>query len=162
MRLVWRRFDRIGLQRIVQLINKSNQFNLTTRRCTDDDVLAVMADPMAFGLQLRLLDRFGDNGVIAIVIGRLRDGNDLHIDTWLMSCRVLGRQMEPTTLNLIAREAERLGATRLIGEYIPTKKNAMVRDHYPRLGFAAVGEGLYSLDLPGYTPAETFIDVVED
>ena len=70
MQLVWKRFDRVGLQRIVQLINKSNQFNLTTRRYTEEDVIAVMADPDAFGLQLRLLDRFGDNGIIAIIIGR--------------------------------------------------------------------------------------------
>ena len=70
MTLVWRRFDRAGLPRITQLINKSNQFNLTTRRYSDAEVLAVMADPDAFGLQLRLLDRFGDNGVIAIAIGR--------------------------------------------------------------------------------------------
>ena len=95
MRLVWKRFDRIGLQRIVQLINKSNQFNLTTRRYTDEDVISVMADPDAFGLQLRLLDRFGDNGIIAIIIGRLQPehtsaARDLYIDTWLMSCRVLG------------------------------------------------------------------------
>ena len=108
MRLVWKRFDRIGLQRIVQLINKTNQFNLTTRRYTDEDVIAVMADPDAFGLQLRLLDRFGDNGIIAIVIGRLQPehssaAKDLYIDTWLMSCRVLGRQVEPTTLNLDRR-----------------------------------------------------------
>ena len=103
MELIWRRFDKIGMQRIVQLINKSNQFNLTTRRYTEEDVIAVMADPDAFGLQLRLTDRFGDNGIIAIIIGRLRENKDLYIDTWLMSCRVLGRQVEPTTLNLIAR-----------------------------------------------------------
>ena len=69
---MWKRFDKIGLQRIVQLINKSNQFNLTTRRYTDEDVIAVMADPDAFGLQLRLTDRFGDNGIIAVIIGRLQ------------------------------------------------------------------------------------------
>jgi FkbH-like protein len=187
MRLVWRRFDRIGLQRIVQLINKSNQFNLTTRRYTDDDVIAVMADPDAFGLQLRLLDRFGDNGIIAIVIGRLDDpavgaearghaagpeagghaiGPDLTIDTWLMSCRVLGRQVEPTTLNLIAAEAAKLGARRLAGEYVPTRKNAMVKDHYARLGFTmmatdAAGGSRAILDLAAFTPAETFIHVVE-
>jgi len=135
MELIWRPFDRVGLQRTVQLINKTNQFNLTTRRYTDEDVQALMQDPRAFGLQLRLLDRFGDNGIIAIVIGRMQDTTDplpgdLLIDTWLMSCRVLGRQVEPTTLNLIAAEAQRLGAKRLIGEYIPTKKNAMVKDHY--------------------------------
>ena len=86
-----------------------------------------MADPDAFGLQLRLTDRFGDNGIIAIIIGRLQPDSDLAIDTWLMSCRVLGRQVEPTTLNLIAQEARKLGAKRLIGEYIPTKKNGMVK-----------------------------------
>ena len=166
MQLVWKRFDRIGLQRIVQLINKSNQFNLTTRRYTDDEVTAVIADPDAFGLQLRLLDRFGDNGVIAIIVGRLRENKDLDIDTWLMSCRVLGRQVEPTTLNLIAQQAKALGARRLVGTYIPTKKNAMVKDHYTRLGFAAMdmdatGGSRSLLDLAHFTPIETFIHVVE-
>ncbi len=166
MELIVKGFDRVGLQRIVQLINKSNQFNLTTRRYTDEDVIAVMADPDAFGLQLRLLDRFGDNGVIAIIIGRLQPNKDLLIDTWLMSCRVLGRQVEPTTLNLIARQAARLGARRLVGEYIPTKKNGMVKDHYAKLGFVvmetdAVGGTRAVLDLAGFTPAETFIQVTE-
>jgi FkbH-like protein len=166
MQLIWKHFDRIGLQRIVQLINKSNQFNLTTRRYTDEDVVAVMADPDAFGLQLRLTDRFGDNGIIAIIIGRLTADKDLYIDTWLMSCRVLGRQVEPTTLNLIAQEARKLGAKRLIGEYIPTKKNGMVKDHYARLGFAVMeaseaGGNRNVLDLAGFTPSETFIHVTE-
>jgi FkbH-like protein len=166
MQLVWKRFDRIGLQRIVQLINKSNQFNLTTKRYTEEDVLAVMTDPHAFGLQLRLLDRFGDNGVIAIIIGRLQPDHDLYIDTWLMSCRVLGRQVEPTTLNLIAAQAVKLGARRLVGEYVPTRKNGMVKDHYAKLGFTVMrrddnGGNLNILDLAGYTPAATFIHVTE-
>jgi FkbH-like protein len=150
----------------VQLINKTNQFNLTTRRYTDDDVLAIMRDPRCFGLQLRLLDRFGDNGIVAILIGRMTDGEDLLIDTWLMSCRVLGRQVEPTSLNLIAAEARRLGARRLIGEYLPTKKNGMVRDHYEKLGFAPLdGDGSGAtrtvLDLGGFVARDTFIDVKE-
>jgi FkbH-like protein len=166
MQLLWRPFDRIGLQRIVQLINKSNQFNLTTKRYTDEDVLAVMADPGAFGLQLRLLDRFGDNGVIAIIIGRLQADQDLYIDTWLMSCRVLGRQVEPTTLNLIAAQAQKLGARRLVGEYVPTRKNGMVKDHYARLGFTVMhrdesGGSRNIIDLARFTPAETFIHVTE-
>ena len=166
MQLIWRRFDRGGLQRIAQLINKSNQFNLTTRRYSDDDILAVMADPSAFGLQLRLVDRFGDNGIIAIVIGRLQRRTDVHIDTWLMSCRVLGRQVEPTTLSLIASESKRLGATRLVGEYVPSAKNGMVKDHYSKLGFITMetdpsGGGRFSLDLAGFVPAETFIRVTE-
>jgi FkbH-like protein len=165
MQLIWRRFDRIGLQRIVQLINKSNQFNLTTRRYTEEDVLAVMDDPRAVGLQLRLIDRFGDNGVIAIVVGRMQGGQDMLIDTWLMSCRVLGRQVESTTLNLLAQEAQKLGARRLIGEYIPTKKNGMVKDHYAKLGFtvmfadADVSRGILSLE--SFRPAETSILMTE-
>ena len=166
MELTWRRFDRVGLARVVQLINKSNQFNLTTRRYTEEDVLAVMDDPRAFGLQLRLLDRFGDNGVIAIVIGRMDAGGDCDIDTWLMSCRVLGRQVEPTTLNLIAAQATALGARRLVGRYVPTKKNAMVRDHYAKLGFTVTetapdGASRAVRDLAGFVPVPTFIHVRE-
>jgi FkbH-like protein len=166
MQLIWRRFDRMGLQRVVQLINKSNQFNLTTRRYTEEDTLAVMSDPTAVGLQLRLIDRFGDNGVIAIIIGRMQADRDMLIDTWLMSCRVLGRQVEPTTLNLLAQEAKKLGARRLIGEYIPSKKNGMVKDHYGKLGFAVTstdpsGGSRSLLDLHSFSPAETFIAITE-
>jgi FkbH-like protein len=166
MELIWRPFDRIGLQRTVQLINKTNQFNLTTRRYNEDDVTAIMASPDAFGLQLRLLDRFGDNGVIAICIGKLLSPEDLLIDTWLMSCRVLGRQVEPTTLNLIAAQAVRLGARRLLGDYIPTPKNGMVRDHYAKLGFSLLETGAdgatrSALDLADFVPADTFITVTE-
>lgn len=163
---MWRRFDRIGLARVVQLINKSNQFNLTMRRYTEAEVLAVMEDQDAFGLQLRLIDRFGDNGVIAIVIGRRAGGADLVIDTWLMSCRVLGRHVEEATLDLIARQARLLDARRLIGEYIPTKKNGMVKDHYARLGFAAMettaaGGSRAVLDLPSFVAAPSFIHLEE-
>jgi len=167
MRLLWKRFDRVGLQRIVQLINKSNQFNLTTRRYTPEQVLEVMADPKAFGLQLRLLDRFGDNGVIAIVIGRLRDGHDLVLDTWLMSCRVLGRQVEQATLAVIVGVAESLGATRLVGEYVPTKKNDMVRDHYASLGFTVEhqdpsGASRSILEMAGFVPQQTSIAIIDE
>jgi FkbH-like protein len=166
MRLTWYRFDQLGLSRTVQLINKTNQFNLTTRRYTEDDVRAIMRDNRSFGLQLRLIDRFGDNGIISIIIGKMQDDDDLVIDTWLMSCRVLGRQVEPTTLNLVADQARSLGAKRLIGDYIPTKKNGMVKDHYAKLGFAVVetgdnGASRSMLDLTRYVPAPTFIDVME-
>jgi FkbH-like protein len=129
-------------------------------------VLALIDDPRAFGLQLRLIDRFGDNGIIGIVIGKMSDAEDLVIDTWLMSCRVLGRQVEPTTLNLVAEAAKRLGARCLIGEYLPTKKNGMVREHYPKLGFTVSesrvdGSSRSILDLPTFVPASTFIEVKE-
>ena len=166
MRLIWKRFDQLGLARTVQLINKTNQFNLTGRRYVEDDITAVMADERALGLQLRLTDRFGDNGVIAIVIGRRRDDGDLLIDTWLMSCRVLGREVEACTLNLLAEQARSLGARRLVGDYAPTAKNGMVKDHYARLGFevAALGPDGASrniLDLVGFAPTDTHIDVLE-
>ena len=97
------------------------------------------------------------------MIGRLRQSGDLSIDTWLMSCRVLGRQVEPTTLNLIAAEAKALGAQRLVGEYIPSAKNGMVREHYPRLGFAPCGDdGRYALDLKGFVPRGTFVELAEE
>jgi FkbH-like protein len=166
MRLIWSRFDRVSLQRVVQLINKTNQFNLTTRRHSDLDVLAIMADEKSFGLHLRLTDRFGDNGIIAVVIGRMLTPGDVTIDTWLMSCRVLGRGVERTTLNLVAAQAKALGADRLIGEYVPTKKNAMVRNLYVELGFTPVepasdGSLRAVLDLPDFEPNITFIDVTE-
>jgi FkbH-like protein len=166
MEIIWRRFDHIGVQRAVQLINKTNQFNLTTRRYTELDVMDVMKSDTAFGLQLRLADRFGDNGVIAICIGRMYGADDLLIDTWLMSCRVLGRRVEQATLNLIAAEARKLGAKRLLGDYIPTSKNGMVRDHYLKLGFEPTrveDKGLFraALDLSHYVPAETFIAIKE-
>ncbi len=161
MRLLWSRFDAVGLPRVVQLINKTNQFNLTTRRHNEADIQAVMADPHAFGLQFRLQDRFGDNGIIAIVIGRLEAAGDIAIDTWLMSCRVLGRQVEQATLRVVAEQARSLGASRLVGNYIPTEKNGMVRDHYRALGFAGLSNGLWALDLDAYTFQPGFIEIVE-
>jgi FkbH-like protein len=98
-----------------------------------------MKDPRAVTLQMRLLDKFGDNGIIAILIAKVEENQDAVIDTWLMSCRVLGRQVEEACLNVLAEQAMRLGARRLIGEYCPTAKNGMVCDLYPRLGFAAEG-----------------------
>jgi FkbH-like protein len=158
-------FDPIGLQRIVQLINKTNQFNLLTRRYTDTEVQAVMADPAALHLQFRLQDRFGDNGVIAIVIGKLDAERKLVIDTWLMSCRVLGRQVEAATLNVVAKRASAMGATALIGSFRPTPKNAMVRDHYPKLGFDELrqqdGETRWVLPLDRFRAAPVSMTIIE-
>ena len=137
MRLLWRRFDTLGLKRIVQLINKTNQFNLTTRRYAEPEVAALIDDPDAFGLQFRLVDSFGDNGIIAVVIGRRSDAETVEIDTWLMSCRVLGRHVEEATLAVVAQTAQAMGASRLVGRYAPTAKNHMVADLYPRLGFVS-------------------------
>ncbi len=163
MEVVWKEFDAIGLQRITQLINKTNQFNLTTRRYNEDQVRSLISAPDAFGLQLRLIDRFGDNGVIAIVIGRL-SGEAASIDTWLMSCRVLGRQVEEATLNLVVEAAARLGAKRLIGEYLPTAKNGMVKEHYRKLGFIPAeaetdGSTRWTLPVADFQPAQLYMSM---
>ena len=131
-------FDRLNMSRIVQLINKTNQFNLTTRRYSEADISALLDDPSVVTLQLRLTDHFGDNGVIGTLICRAQPDGDFVIDTWLMSCRVLGRGVENAMLNLIAQEAAKFGARRLVGEYIPTAKNGMVSDHYSNLGFERI------------------------
>jgi FkbH-like protein len=165
MELQWRRFDNIGLSRVVQLINKTNQFNLTTRRYTEQDVLDVMGSNDAFGLQFRLLDQFGDNGVIGIVIGRMVEPATMALDTWLMSCRVLGRQVEEATLNVVADQARRMGAQKLVGLYRPTAKNGMVKEHYRKLGFdleaAEDAEDRWSLSLQAFAPKDTFITLTE-
>jgi FkbH-like protein len=160
-------FDALGQARITQLINKTNQFNLTTRRYSDQEVAAVMTDPDAITLQVRLTDRYGDNGMIAVVIAKPADSpNELMIDTWLMSCRVLGRQVEQATLNLLAAEACRRGYKALIGEFRPTAKNALVRDHYAALGFLARGAGdgkcdFWRLSLDEFVPFNTFVGIEE-
>ena len=153
--------------RVVQLINKTNQFNLTTRRYTEAEVEAAIADPRVLTLQIRLLDRFGDNGIIALLIGRFLDGTaTLEIDSWLMSCRVLGRGMEQATLNLLVDGARALGAETLLGRYRPTAKNGMVSEHYARLGFEAVApegdETLWRLDLARCAPLPHHIETIAE
>ncbi len=144
-------FDAIGLARIAQLINKSNQFNLTTRRYTEAQVAAIAADQGRYTQQARLADVFGDNGMISVVIADKRD-DVWEIDTWLMSCRVLGRRMEEAVLVELADAARAAGAAALIGRFIPTDKNMMVARHYAKLGFELVeehgsGQTVWRLDL---------------
>jgi len=140
MKIVFQPFDATGRSRIAQLINKSNQFNLTTRRYDEHDVGVLEADATAFTLQVRLIDTFGDNGMISVVICRTAAPDTWEIDTWLMSCRVLGRRVEQMVLREIAQHARSRGIRTLIGAYVPTERNAMVREHYARLGFRPAGE----------------------
>ncbi|MBX9608760.1 MAG: HAD-IIIC family phosphatase [Gammaproteobacteria bacterium] len=154
-------FDHLGIARVAQLINKSNQFNLTTRRYTEAEVSQLAQDPAVFTLQVRLRDSFGDSGMIAVVIARPLDEDGVQLwslDTWLMSCRVLGRRVEEAMLREIVRRAEAVGVRGLIGHYIPTPKNGMVAEHYDRLGFERVtsvagSDKIYRLDLERYRAA---------
>lgn len=133
-------FDAANMARISQLVNKSNQFNLTTRRYTERDLDVMTAEPDAFTLQVRLTDRLGDNGMISVIICR-RAGPGWEIDTWLMSCRVLGRQVEEAVVRELLAHAPAHGVTTILGTYIPTSRNGMVAGHYEKLGFAPAGAG---------------------
>lgn len=140
MTISFQPFDATGRARIVQLINKSNQYNLTTRRYTDPEVCEAESDPSVFTLQVRLADIFGDNGMISVVICRPVEENVWEIDTWLMSCRVLGRKVEHMVLRRILEQARLEGISNLRGVYHPTERNKMVAEHYAKLGFSKTEE----------------------
>jgi FkbH-like protein len=153
-------FVPVDVPRLSQLINKSNQFNLTTRRRSEAEVSAVMHDPNFIGFSVRLKDRFGDHGLISIVIGEIVGGT-LNIDTWLMSCRVLKRGVEEEVLNELARLAKLKNCRSLRGIYLPTAKNKMVRDFYGRMGFTLTAESEtkreFELRLDAFQPVPTKI-----
>jgi FkbH-like protein len=154
MKISFAPFDKLNRTRIVQLINKTNQFNLTTRRYTEAEVTAMESDRSIWTLQVRLADRFGDNGMISCIICRHASGSVWEIDTWLMSCRVLSRRVEECSMAQVVKHAVQNGISTLIGRYIPTAKNDMVRGFYERLGFSLVedsnGETVWRLDTAGF------------
>ena len=140
MEITFQPFDAKGRMRIAQLIQKSNQFNLTTRRYSEVEVETIENDPRRFTLQVRLADKFGDNGMISVIICREDTPGVWEIDTWLMSCRVLGRRVEEMVLRELVIHARMHGVERLLGRYVPTDRNGMVAGHYQKLGFSKVGE----------------------
>ena len=142
--------------RATQLINKSNQFNLMTRRLTETDVEALEADPSVITLQAKLADRFGDMGLITVVTAKV-DGDEANVTDWLMSCRVLGRSVEAATYDTLMNALVRRGVKKVHAAYLPTKKNAMVNDHFDRLGLTRVheteeGARYYHMSVADYTP----------
>jgi FkbH-like protein len=132
-------FDDLSLERITQLINKTNQFNLTTKRYSIKEVIKLKEDKSIFSFYGRLADRFGDNGLISVLIAKNID-NSLHIDSWLMSCRVLKRGMEYSMFNFLLEIARKNNFESIRGTYIPTKKNKMVEKLYLDLGFELISE----------------------
>jgi FkbH-like protein len=152
MEITFQPFDATGRSRISQLINKSNQYNLTTRRYTEAEVAQIEADPKCFTLQVRLADAFGDNGMISVVVCRELTRAQWDVDTWLMSCRVLGRRVEHMVLREILERARHLGIRTLVGTYRPTDRNNLVQDHYAKLGFTEIsraddGTSTWTLDV---------------
>lgn len=158
MQLVLSRFDRFHLPRIAQLLQRSNQFNLCTRRLTETECAALMENAAFVPLYAKLADRFGDHGLISVVVLE-RDGDALMIRDWLMSCRVLARGVEQFMMNQVVALAMRMGVSRMIGEYIPTAKNAMVREFFQQFGFKHVSaaSNQWSLDVRRYKSCATFI-----
>lgn len=130
--------DGMSIPRVAQLIGKTNQFNLTGRRRSLAEVTELAADPSCLPVCVRLRDRFADHGLVGVLLAFRREDDVAEIDTWLLSCRVIGRTLEHEMLRLLAEQAAALGCTRLRGGYVPTAKNALVADLYPRLGFRAL------------------------
>jgi FkbH-like protein len=159
-------FNSTYMERIAQLTNKSNQFNLTTRRYTLAEIEALANHHDYIGIYGKLTDRFGDNGLVSVVLGRL-DGSQMHLDLWLMSCRVLKREMEIAMLDGIVERAQERHIESIIGYYLPTSKNGMVADHYEKLGFTRIskdeasGATTWSLDIANYAARSRHIRIPE-
>ena len=182
-----RSFEAVYMARIAQLTNKSNQFNLTTRRFTQGEIEAFAANPQYITRYGKLTDRFGDNGVVSVVIGRKGTAGDteiysrgerpdakaaggdvLHLELWLMSCRVLKRDMEYAMMDSVAQACRECGIGTIMGYYYPTAKNAMVKEFYQTMGFERMeetdtGVTMWRFDIPqNYEKKNTVIAVNGD
>lgn len=158
-------FSAVYLQRITQLTNKSNQFNLTTKRYTQNEIEEILTNSEYIHLYGRLEDKFGDNGVVSVVIGKITDG-DLHIDLWLMSCRVLKREMEYAMLDSLVRKCRENNIKNIYGYYYKTKKNLMVSRLFEQFGFTQLyenenGDSKWFLDISEYQNKNNVILVKE-
>lgn len=158
-------FIPVYIARITQLTNKSNQFNLTTKRYTQTEMEAVWNSPNYIRLYGKLVDKFGDNGVVSVVIGEKRE-DTLHIDLWLMSCRVLKRDMEQAMLDTLVAKCRKSGIKTIRGYYYPTKKNSMVRELYGTFGFTKLSEDdsgntVWELSVDSYENQNRYIEVFD-
>jgi len=149
--------DNFTLPRASQLTQRSNQFNLRTIRYTEDQLRALCNDKEVFTFATNLYDKFGDYGLISLLILKKTGADTLFIDTWIMSCRVLKRNVEEFVLNHLVEMAKANGFIRITGEYIPTPKNGLVKDHYLNLGFKPAENNAWELNVEEYTFKNNFI-----
>lgn len=161
MKAVIEDFKPINIQRIAQLTNKSNQFNLTTLRCSEDDIREMQKNDHYICLCARLFDKFGDHGLVIVTVGEII-GVELHIKLLLMSCRVLKRGLEDMIMNAIVNMAKEKGLEKMMGYYYPTVKNNMVKMFYSDMGFQKKSEDergntVWEIELKKYVPKKTFI-----
>jgi FkbH-like protein len=159
---VIRPFDEASMERITQLTNKTNQFNVTTRRVTMAQMQALAADRNAITRSVRLNDCFGDHGLICVFSATIAEGT-MTIQDWLMSCRVLKRGVEQLVFNEVLDEARRRGVREIIGIYLPTERNGLVKDLFPDLGFVPDGQveggSRWKMEVATAKPMEHFIAV---
>ena len=157
-------FVPLYIQRIAQLTNKSNQFNLTTLRCSEEDIRTMAEDADHLCLCGKLVDKFGDNGIVTVVAGQ-QQGSALHMRLWLMSCRVLKRGMEDAMMDTLMRHAAARGIKKVVGYYYPTAKNAMVREFYAQFGFSKTQESeqgtTWELNVADYVPRNPHMKIEE-
>ena len=155
-------FDQPHAERITQLINKTNQFNLTTRRYTAQEVEALLSNPDAVTLYGRLIDKFGDNGLVSAMIGTV-EGERCTVDLWIMSCRVFKRNLEQTMMDEFVCRCAARGVKTIVGRYLPTAKNLLVKEIYGTMGFEKVSEDeqqtVFELDVAAYRPQNNIVTV---
>ena len=168
MRVVHGPFARSDLTRVTQLINKTNQFNTTTRRYSAEEVAAMASASDYITLQFRLRDRYGDNGLISTIILGPNGGEPatFEVESWVMSCRVFGRELEFEAMNIAVEAARRRNARTLVATYVPTPKNAVIKDLYENLGFSPIDttderQKRWQLDLAQYSPRQTRISRID-
>lgn len=150
-------FEPLKYPRIAQLTQRSNQFNMRTVRYTEDEIQRIAEDDHYITLYYTLRDKFGDHGLVSVVILEKRSDEELFVDTWLMSCRVLKRGMEEYIINHMVRTAAEGGFRTILSEYLPTPKNQMVKDVYEAMGFSKTGENTYRLDISVFKSLKTYI-----
>ena len=158
-------FDAAHAERITQLINKTNQFNLTTRRYTSAEVDALIGDPGALTLYGRLVDKFGDNGIVTALIARVH-GAEADIELWVMSCRTFKRDLELALFDRLVAVCAQRGVRRINGVYLPTAKNLLVKDFYATIGFEQTAENADGSKafaftaFDGYTPQNEVMETI--
>lgn len=159
MKAIAKPFDEFHVPRIAQLTQRSNQFNLRTIRYSEKEIVDLMASPKHLTLYIALKDKFGDYGLISLIVLEKIDQTTLFVDSWIMSCRVLKRDVEKFVLNKLVALAKENGQTIIKGQRIPTKKNVLVQDHYKNLGFQEEKD-FWMLDVNSYIEKEHFIEPI--
>ena len=149
-------FDKFSIPRITQLTLRSNQFNLRTIRYSENEIIKINESDEYITLSFDLKDKLGEYGLISTVILKKND-NHLFVDTWIMSCRVLNRSLEKFALNKIVSVAKKNGFVKIVGEYISTPKNEIVKDHFKNLGFIP-WKGKWALYIKKFKPLKTYIN----